>query len=126
MASEKAIDARIQKLVAQRGGWSVKFHGTAKTRAGVPDRLVCYRGYFVAVEVKQPGKKPTPIQQFEIDRIKESGGIAIVATDTDAVAEVLNYIDYLSTFPRKQADGEPVSFEDFSSLISGLPTDGEG
>lgn len=128
MASEKAIDARIQKLVASRGGWSVKFHGTAKTRAGVPDRLVCYRGVFIAVEVKKPGGKPTRIQQFEIDQIKEAGGIAIVATDTDIVGLVLDYVDYLQTFPRKARsdDGEPASWDDYLQLMSGLPSDGEG
>lgn len=128
MASEKAIDARIQKLVASRGGWSVKFHGTAKTRAGVPDRLVCYRGMFIAVEVKKPGGKPTRIQQFEIDQIKEAGGIAIVATDTDIVGLVLDYVDYLQAFPRKARgdDGEPASWDDYLQLMSGLPSDGEG
>lgn len=93
MASEKAIDQRIQKVVARRGGWSVKFHGSVKTRAGVPDRLVCYRGRFIAFEVKKLGGKPTRIQQHEIDRIGEAGGVAVVVTDTDAVEAVLDRID---------------------------------
>ena len=128
MASEKAIDARIQKLVASRGGWSVKFHGSAKTRAGVPDRLICYCGVFIAVEVKKPGGKPTRIQEFEISRIRDAGGIAIVATDTDTVEQVLNYVDYLEAFPRKEPDGEggPASWDDYRQLMSGLPRDGEG
>lgn len=93
MASEKAIDERIKKMVDRRGGWSVKFHGNAATRRGVPDRHICYRGRYVAVEVKQPGGKPTRLQQYELDRIAAAGGVAIVATDTVDVERVFDAID---------------------------------
>lgn len=93
MASEKAIDGRIAKAIKRRGGWSVKFHGTAATRKGVPDRLCCYRGYFIAIEVKQPGGKPTPLQAHELEQIAEAGGIAIVATDVDVVDQAFDHID---------------------------------
>jgi len=36
---------------------------------------------FTAVEVKQPGKKPTESQANFLQRVQEAGGLAMVATD---------------------------------------------
>ena len=46
-------------------------------------------GRFVAVEVKLPGKKPTPVQQKFIDRVKYAGGIAGVVTSVDELIQLL-------------------------------------
>lgn len=46
-------------------------------QSGVPDIVACYRTMFIAVEVKRPGKKPTPIQERRMTEIKARGGIAI-------------------------------------------------
>ena len=43
------------------------------------DLLVCWKGLFVAIEVKAPGKKPTARQSLIIDEIMEAGGFAVVA-----------------------------------------------
>jgi hypothetical protein len=93
MASEKAISEGIQRLVKRRGGWSVKFHGSAATRRGVPDRLICYRGRFLAVEEKKPGGKSTLLQQHELDQIAAAGGLSMIATAPDQVEAVLDGID---------------------------------
>lgn len=97
MPSEKAITEAIKKLLKRRGAWVVKFHGGGqgpyKTKVGVPDLLCCYRGRFLAIEVKQPGKKPSPIQQHEIEQIVAAGGVAEVAADTATVEACLDQID---------------------------------
>jgi hypothetical protein len=93
MASEKAIDTRIQKVVRRRGGWSFKTHGSAATRQGVPDRLICYRGFFIASETKKPGGRTTPIQEHELRQIREAGGVAIVSFDVDEVEAAMDEID---------------------------------
>lgn len=93
MASEKAIDARIQKAVRRRGAWSFKVHGSPKMRRGIPDRIVCYRGRFIAVEVKQPGGTATELQRHELNMIDEAGGVAIVATDVETVEAAMDQVD---------------------------------
>jgi Holliday junction resolvase len=40
------------------------------------DLLVCWRGRFVAIEVKRPGKRAMKLQQHIIDEIVKSGGYA--------------------------------------------------
>ena len=42
------------------------------------DCLICYRGMFIAIETKAPGKKPTPRQELCIAQIKEGGGVVLV------------------------------------------------
>jgi hypothetical protein len=52
-----------------------------KTRGkrGVPDIIGCCRGRFVAIELKPAGGRLEPAQTAECDRIREAGGIVIVA-----------------------------------------------
>jgi len=47
---------------------------------GISDILGIYKGKMLAIEVKQPKKKPTEDQQKFINKINENGGIAFVAT----------------------------------------------
>lgn len=42
------------------------------------DCLVCYRGLFIAIETKAPGKKPTPRQETTISEYRAAGAIVLV------------------------------------------------
>lgn len=50
-------------------------------RAGVPDIVGSYRGYFFAVECKAGKGKPTPLQEAEIEKIRKAGGKAFVINE---------------------------------------------
>ena len=59
---ENTIEAYLRDQVKAIGGKAYKFVSPGNN--GVPDRLVCLpggRGIFV--ELKAPGKKPTPLQR---------------------------------------------------------------
>lgn len=47
-------------------------------RSGIPDLLCCVNGYFVAIEVKASKGKASELQLWNIQKIKEAGGIALV------------------------------------------------
>lgn len=95
MAREAALVASAHREYSRRGAhaWHYKTHGHDRGRAGIPDELVCYRGRFLAVEYKQPGKHPEPIQEWELERIRDAGGMAIVATSIDDIRQALDYLD---------------------------------
>lgn len=57
---------------------------------GSSDLIGIYKGRFVALEVKQPNKKPTLEQQQFIDFVNKSGGIAAVVYSPDELESVLN------------------------------------
>ena len=56
---------------------------------GTPDILAVIGGRFVAIEVKAPAGKVSPIQQAQIDRINAAGGLAFVARSVDDVKAAL-------------------------------------
>ena len=78
MAGEKLFENKIKKFLKEQGCWYVKFFANRMTKTGIPDLLCCVNGYFVAVEVKGEKGKPSDLQIWNRDKIRESGGIAIV------------------------------------------------
>ena len=45
--------------------------------------IVCCNGYFIGIEVKASRGKPSPLQEYEIRKIGEAGGIGIIAYPKD-------------------------------------------
>lgn len=78
MAGEKNFENKIKKFLKDEGCWFVKFFANRNTKVGIPDLLCCVNGYFVAVEVKGEHGKPSDLQLWNRDKIRESGGISII------------------------------------------------
>lgn len=79
MAAEKTFETKIKKFLESEGCWQIKYWaGSQFTKAGVPDILACVNGYFVAVEVKAQNGKPSELQLYTIDKIRQAGGFAMV------------------------------------------------
>jgi penicillin-binding protein-related factor A (putative recombinase) len=56
---------------------------------GSSDLIGIYKGAFLALEIKQPGKKPTTEQVNFLRVVKENGGIAAVVFSADDVKKLL-------------------------------------
>lgn len=62
---------------------------------GVPDRMVLGANGFVAfVEFKQPGKKPTPKQEWWIEKLRSLGHLAFWSCDARSAAIVVRTAYY--------------------------------
>lgn len=59
---------------------------------GISDILACYKGYFIAIEVKRKGAKPTPEQLGFLDEVRRAGGFAIWTDNLDDVIEMIDGI----------------------------------
>lgn len=92
---EQDIQRKIIKYLEGVGAYVVKV--VASNKSGTPDILACYRGIFLAVEVKRPETKTnvSELQEYNIKKIKEAGGIAIVSWDLDAVKAVVENINLM-------------------------------
>lgn len=66
-----------------------KVLGGAFSLAGIPDLVGCIDGRFVALEVKTDKGKPSKIQLYIIECIKNAGGIAGVVRSYDDVLDLL-------------------------------------
>ncbi len=88
--NESSIQAKIIKTLEANGCYVVK---TIRTNhAGVPDIIACHHGRFIAIEVKQPGNKPTELQKHHLAKIAESGGITLIATAPEQAINLLTEI----------------------------------
>jgi len=92
MTPEGKVKKKIKEYLASIGAWYYMPVSNGMGRAGCPDILVCYKGHFMAFEVKAPGKikNTTANQDREIASINQAEGIAIVVDDVKQVMEVID------------------------------------
>jgi len=60
---------------------------------GLPDIIACYRGRFIAFEVKRDDRPAKPIQEFYLGRIRKAGGVALRIHTVEAAQTELDRID---------------------------------
>ena len=75
---EKHFENKVKAFLKNEGCWVLKTWSNGIQRSGIPDLLVCCNGYFIAVELKAENGKPSELQLWNIEKIRESTGIAIV------------------------------------------------
>lgn len=104
---EKLIENSILRLLnlKQVFAWKVKTTGTYDPTLkrfrkpspfymkGVSDILGLYKGRFIAIEVKTPKGKLTIEQKLFQERVRENGGIAIVARSVVDVEILINKLN---------------------------------
>ena len=100
---EQVIQSEIIELLRDSGAWVHKAKAVnlvgdgilAPTQQGVPDILACYRGRFIAIEVKAASKraKVSGEQAAQIAMIIECEGVAAVCWSTAQVEAILQSID---------------------------------
>lgn len=76
--SEKRFEEQVKKWLKEHGVWYLKTWSNGVQRSGVPDLLICWKGRFIALELKAENGKPTPLQIHEIEQIKKAGGVALI------------------------------------------------
>lgn len=84
MAAEKNFENKVKAFLKSQGCWFIKYWGGGQfTKSGIPDLLVCCKGHFLGVELKATNGKPSELQLYNIEKIKEAGGIALVLYPED-------------------------------------------
>ena len=90
---EKDIQAAVIRHLNKLGHYNVKVITASKN--GVADVLACIGGRFVALEIKQPGRKLTPLQEANFKQIKRSGGAAFRIESTADLIATLRILDLI-------------------------------
>lgn len=57
----------------------MKVHGGPFQAAGIPDIIGCWKGRFIAIELKIPGEVPTRLQSINLESLKKAGAKVGVA-----------------------------------------------
>ena len=79
---------KIRKHLDAINAWCFAPFMAGFGKSGVPDLVCCYRTMFLGIEVKRPGKNPTPIQERRMAEIKARGGIAIWGDAESVIAQL--------------------------------------
>lgn len=85
--------AIIKYLRTLPAAYVINHHGGPMATVGVPDLLVCYRGRFIGLEVKMPGKEATAIQLHHYKLIQAASGVAGTVSSIHEVKYILEYVD---------------------------------
>lgn len=95
MTPEGRIKQQIKAVLKAAGAY--KFM-PVQNGMGDPalDFFVCHRGWFIAIEAKAPGKKPTPRQEDTMADICAAQGITLVVSNEEEL-EILR--DLLAKIP---------------------------
>ncbi len=92
---ESKIEAKVVKHCQALGMYVRKLgSGSARGYNGLPDRMICFRGKVLFLELKGPGKNPTPLQAREIKLLQEQGMRATWADSYESAVELID--DYFA------------------------------
>lgn len=86
---EKSIENKIKKYLESKGAYYFKHHGNQFSQVGVPDIIVCFKGRFIGIEVKNETGKTSPLQDINLKMINNAGGIGIVARKVEDVSKIM-------------------------------------
>ena len=81
MTPEAKVKAKVYKILKEKKIYYFTPQTGGYGRSGVPDIICCYRGKFVGIECKAGKNKPTPLQEAEMQKIRESGGMTYVINE---------------------------------------------
>jgi len=91
METEQQVQKKIITLLeTEFNAWATV--NMTNSKAGIPDITACVESRLVAVEVKLPTTMHTvsKLQQYNIDKIVDAGGIAFASSSVEHVRSVLH------------------------------------
>jgi len=105
--SEHDLQTAIIQLIRLRGGIATRVNSGSAiykdgagrmnvirgAERGTSDILACYRGRYLAIEVKYGHGKPSPAQVDFGSQVMDAGGKFLVSYDLDEVFSLLDKID---------------------------------
>lgn len=92
---EGKVKDAVKKFLKSRGAWYFMPVSNGMGQVGIPDIICCYKGIFVAIEAKAPGKRAavTPNQLRVIGEIQKADGFAWVVDNPADLPELFNALD---------------------------------
>jgi hypothetical protein len=81
MTPEAKVKRKVKAVLDELGAYHFFPLMGGFGRAGVPDIIGCYNGYFFAIECKAGSNKTTALQDRELATIRKAGGVAIIINE---------------------------------------------
>jgi hypothetical protein len=99
---EAKVKKQIRSILDEYGAYYAMPIGSGYGNSGVPDFLVCYKGWFIGIEAKAGKGKTTALQDFNLDKITKAGGMTLVVNEFNLqdVTSLLNTLKDLEGFKK--------------------------
>lgn len=83
LTPEGRVKAAVRKWLSDNQLWYYMPVQNGMGKTGIPDFICCWRGRFLAIETKAPGKRAnlSANQERQIQEIHKAGGAAVVIDD---------------------------------------------
>jgi Holliday junction resolvase len=88
---ESKVKSAVVKILKDHGVYYFfpATHGYG--RSGVPDIICCYNSLFMGIECKACKGKTTTLQEKELSKIRDAGGITFVVNE-ETIEELKQYL----------------------------------
>ena len=100
MTPEARVKKQIRAILDEYGAYYAMPIGSGYGNSGVPDFLVCYKGWFIGIEAKAGKGKTTALQDMNLEKIEKAGGMTMIVNEFNlqVVVNLLNTIKNLDVF----------------------------
>jgi len=92
MSLEATLQTNVINYLRRMGALVDNIHGS-EYQSSISDILVCYRGRYIALEVKGPDGALSPGQRRRLRKVQRAGGIGEVVYGLSKVKEILKSIN---------------------------------
>lgn len=94
MTPEGKVKEKVKRLLKKYGAY---YHMPVMNGMGAPtlDFVCCYHGFFIAIETKAPGKKPTPRQLLTMADMEAAGAFVFAVAGDDDLFLVEEFLKLL-------------------------------
>lgn len=79
---ESQFSREVTTYLERKGAIVNNQTGGMFSKVGVSDLLVCYKGYFIALELKVGTYQPDPLQISYLQKVRDAGGFGLILRDT--------------------------------------------
>lgn len=90
MTPEGRVKGAVKKWLVARNIWFYMPVQTGLGVGGIPDFVCCWKGRFLGIETKAPGKRAytSALQKRQLAAIDEAGGLTIVVDDVSQLDDL--------------------------------------
>lgn len=93
---ENVFSRKVTDYLKSKGAIVNNQTGGVFSKVGVSDLIVCYRGYFIALELKTGIYSADPLQITYLQNVRCAGGYGLLLRDTlDDLEDLLLHLDQM-------------------------------
>ena len=81
MMKEAQFSREVTQYLESKGAIVNNQTGSMFSKVGVSDLLVCYKGFFIALELKVGSYQPDPLQISYLQKVRDAGGFGLILRD---------------------------------------------